>query len=366
MPRWPSRAPATRDLRVLDVAQPLAYCLPGVRSRVVVSEGTLNTLDRRRSRGHPQPRAGPSARPPRPGSGSVHRGARRVPPAGPQRQRAGRGAAAGRAAGRRRRGARGRPRSPGPGAGGLRVRAGAVGRAGRRRSQHGAAGAPAVRTRQQPDCCRRPPTWPRRRYSWCPPSRWPYRGSRNCSGCSTSSRSARPNTLADRESAVPQCVGQALEIAAKVLPPERRRHEFVGFEDRHRADRRHRPGRDGFEPRPQFRPPRLHGGAAQPVDRQDRRAAQRARRRGQVRPVGDHRGIPGRAGEAAAGDHHGQGRRPHRRRHQRARRRHGRRRHHHRRRQRALHRHHPPREGDARARPALRRRRASPAARRAR
>ena len=34
----------TRALRVLDVPQPLAYCLPGVRSRVVVSEGTLNTL----------------------------------------------------------------------------------------------------------------------------------------------------------------------------------------------------------------------------------------------------------------------------------------------------------------------------------
>ncbi|OBF23668.1 M56 family metallopeptidase [Mycobacterium kubicae] len=34
----------TRDLRILDVAQPLAYCLPGVRSRVVVSEGTLKTL----------------------------------------------------------------------------------------------------------------------------------------------------------------------------------------------------------------------------------------------------------------------------------------------------------------------------------
>src|ERR1700755_1307503 len=34
----------TRDLRVLHVAQPLAYCLPGVRSRVVVSEGALNTL----------------------------------------------------------------------------------------------------------------------------------------------------------------------------------------------------------------------------------------------------------------------------------------------------------------------------------
>jgi Zn-dependent protease with chaperone function len=34
----------TRDLRVLDVPQPIAYCLPGVRSRVVVSEGTLKTL----------------------------------------------------------------------------------------------------------------------------------------------------------------------------------------------------------------------------------------------------------------------------------------------------------------------------------
>ncbi|BBY42523.1 M56 family metallopeptidase [Mycolicibacterium celeriflavum] len=31
-------------LRILDVDQPLAYCLPGVRSRVVVSEGTLTTL----------------------------------------------------------------------------------------------------------------------------------------------------------------------------------------------------------------------------------------------------------------------------------------------------------------------------------
>ncbi|HYJ55490.1 MAG TPA: M56 family metallopeptidase [Mycobacterium sp.] len=31
-------------LRILHVAQPLAYCLPGVRSRVVVSEGVLNTL----------------------------------------------------------------------------------------------------------------------------------------------------------------------------------------------------------------------------------------------------------------------------------------------------------------------------------
>ncbi|AWV48433.1 integral membrane protein [Mycobacterium leprae Kyoto-2] len=34
-----------RDLRVLEVAQPLAYCLPGVRSRVVVSEGALTKLN---------------------------------------------------------------------------------------------------------------------------------------------------------------------------------------------------------------------------------------------------------------------------------------------------------------------------------
>ncbi|MGB9252459.1 MAG: M56 family metallopeptidase, partial [Mycobacterium sp.] len=33
-----------RDLRVLEVAQPLAYCLPGGRGRVVVSEGTLDSL----------------------------------------------------------------------------------------------------------------------------------------------------------------------------------------------------------------------------------------------------------------------------------------------------------------------------------
>jgi Zn-dependent protease with chaperone function len=31
-------------LRILDVQEPLAYCLPGVRSRVVVSQGTLTTL----------------------------------------------------------------------------------------------------------------------------------------------------------------------------------------------------------------------------------------------------------------------------------------------------------------------------------
>ena len=55
-----------RDLRVLDVAEPLAYCLPGVRSRVVVSEGTLTTLSNDESR-RSYARAGSSARPARPG-----------------------------------------------------------------------------------------------------------------------------------------------------------------------------------------------------------------------------------------------------------------------------------------------------------
>jgi Zn-dependent protease with chaperone function len=42
------RHPAhSSDLRVLDVSEPLAYCLPGVRSRVVVSEGTLTELSER-------------------------------------------------------------------------------------------------------------------------------------------------------------------------------------------------------------------------------------------------------------------------------------------------------------------------------
>jgi Zn-dependent protease with chaperone function len=41
--KW-AYARAGDGLRVLDVAEPLAYCLPGVRSRVVVSEGTLTTL----------------------------------------------------------------------------------------------------------------------------------------------------------------------------------------------------------------------------------------------------------------------------------------------------------------------------------
>ncbi|KRE33174.1 Zn-dependent protease with chaperone function [Mycobacterium sp. Soil538] len=40
----PTRPMAASGVRILHVAQPLAYCLPGVRSRVVVSEGALNTL----------------------------------------------------------------------------------------------------------------------------------------------------------------------------------------------------------------------------------------------------------------------------------------------------------------------------------
>jgi Zn-dependent protease with chaperone function len=41
--KW-AHSRAGDGLRILDVAEPLAYCLPGVRSRVVVSEGTLTTL----------------------------------------------------------------------------------------------------------------------------------------------------------------------------------------------------------------------------------------------------------------------------------------------------------------------------------
>jgi Zn-dependent protease with chaperone function len=40
----PQPCARARDLRILDVPQPLAYCLPGVRSRVVVSEGALTAL----------------------------------------------------------------------------------------------------------------------------------------------------------------------------------------------------------------------------------------------------------------------------------------------------------------------------------
>lgn len=41
--KW-AHAQAGDGLRILDVEEPLAYCLPGVRSRVVVSQGTLTAL----------------------------------------------------------------------------------------------------------------------------------------------------------------------------------------------------------------------------------------------------------------------------------------------------------------------------------
>lgn len=44
LPTLPPLCAKARDLRILHVAQPLAYCLPGMRSRVVVSEGTLTAL----------------------------------------------------------------------------------------------------------------------------------------------------------------------------------------------------------------------------------------------------------------------------------------------------------------------------------
>lgn len=41
----PNSAPTrAHDLRILEIAQPLAYCLPGMRSRVVLSAGTLTSL----------------------------------------------------------------------------------------------------------------------------------------------------------------------------------------------------------------------------------------------------------------------------------------------------------------------------------
>ncbi len=51
--------------------------------------------------------------------------------------------------------------------------------------------------------------------------------------------------------------------------------------------------------RAELRPPRLHRCAAQLLDRQDRRAAGRARLRGQLRAQRDDRRIPRRSGEAA-------------------------------------------------------------------
>ncbi|MFZ2174500.1 MAG: M56 family metallopeptidase [Rhodococcus sp. (in: high G+C Gram-positive bacteria)] len=41
----PSLLARTPDLRVLDVTEPIAYCLPGLRRRVVLSQGTFDNLD---------------------------------------------------------------------------------------------------------------------------------------------------------------------------------------------------------------------------------------------------------------------------------------------------------------------------------
>src|SRR6476620_6461084 len=45
--RCDSTSPLARtpDLRVLDVTEPIAYCLPGLRQRVVLSQGTFTNLD---------------------------------------------------------------------------------------------------------------------------------------------------------------------------------------------------------------------------------------------------------------------------------------------------------------------------------
>ena len=41
----PASVERTPDMRVLDVDEPIAYCLPGLRQRVVLSQGTLQNLD---------------------------------------------------------------------------------------------------------------------------------------------------------------------------------------------------------------------------------------------------------------------------------------------------------------------------------
>ncbi|MCJ0907153.1 M56 family metallopeptidase [Rhodococcus sp. ARC_M6] len=41
----PASVERTPDLRVIDVEEPIAYCLPGIRQRVVLSQGTLQNLD---------------------------------------------------------------------------------------------------------------------------------------------------------------------------------------------------------------------------------------------------------------------------------------------------------------------------------
>lgn len=132
-----------RDLRVLDVAQPLAYCLPGVRSRVVVSEGTLTALaDAEVAAILTHERAHLRAR-----HDLVLEAFTAVHAAFPRLVRSAN------ALGRCSYSSSSWPMTPrcappgalpGSGIGRLCVRAGAVGCVGRRRSQHGAPRAPAV------------------------------------------------------------------------------------------------------------------------------------------------------------------------------------------------------------------------------
>ncbi len=137
-------------LRILDVAQPLAYCLPGVRSRVVVSEGALNTLaDNEMAAILTHERAHLRAR-----HDLVLEMFTAVHAAFPRFVRSAHALhavrllielladdAAVRAAG---------PTPLARALGRLRVRTHPVGRSGRRRSDHGAAGAPPRRPAQQP------------------------------------------------------------------------------------------------------------------------------------------------------------------------------------------------------------------------
>ena len=121
------------------------------------------------------------------------------------------------------------------------------------------------------------------------------------------------------------------------------------------ADRRHRPGRDGPQPGPQLRPPRLHRGPAQPNRLPCHGHGHAVRSRGHLRPGPDRRGVRriARAPETPA--HHGQRGPRHRRGDRRVRPAARARRHDHRRRQRALQGHPPPRGRAPPDKPPLRR-----------
>ncbi len=152
-------APAGRisDLRILEVAQPLAYCVPGVRSRVVLSAGTLTSLtDTEVAAILSHERAHLRAR-----HDLVLEAFTAVHTAFPRFVRSASALDAVRllvelladdAA------VRGRAHSPGPRLGDLRFRAHARGRTGCRRTQHGDADTPTLGAGQQPDagrCCLR-------------------------------------------------------------------------------------------------------------------------------------------------------------------------------------------------------------------